>query len=446
MAETEEKVITAGPGPGPEASEAPAPEVVEVRLPELPYTKETISEIKRFYVGRAKNTTQYTYTPEGDLEIKEGVGAKGKKKVAAGNILLQTFVPLDPAERALLEEQRMDLLALLDQEYEEENIVLREAWETYRATESIRAVLNSNQRMTEIDAKRSAARSMVRDIILIPNPRVKDILLNQPYEERKMYAPDDKSDRNVVRMCFYTFPAEVEMGKYVPNESVQAEEEQAEEEAGADKANEMLYRQKLKDGRFARIFFDTKSDTNGFLSPMWPVDFTLNNGGGDSLYSSPFQAYEVERVKELGDVELSTTLMKTRSVRTIRLLTRGVKGHPSDAKGLWVKIYTAVYERYPILKAKLLATGSDTLVFADAREGPSAIGLAEKDSGTLDPAKWKGENAVGLAQETVRTRMREGTSEEAPQAQEVVNAVITEEQQAKAKTGAIINARRGGFR
>jgi predicted NAD-dependent protein-ADP-ribosyltransferase YbiA (DUF1768 family) len=359
---------------------------------------------------------------------------------------LQNFVPLDPAERALLEEQRMELLAQLDQEYEEETIILRKAWETYRETESMRAVLNSNQRMTEIDAKRSAARSSVRDIMLIPNPRIKDILLNQPYEERKMYAPDDKYDRNVVRMAFYTFPAEVEMGKYVPNESVEAEEKEAEEEAGADKANEMLYRQKLKDGRFARVFYDTDSDTNGFMSPMWSVDFTLNIGGTDSRYSSPVQAYEVERAKELGNVELSTSLMKTRSARTIRLLTRQTKGHPSDAKGLWVKIYTAVYETYPVLKAKLLATGSDTLVFADAREGPSGTGLAEKDSGTLDPAKWKGENAVGLAQETVRTRMREGTLEEAPQAQEVVNTVISEEEQAKAKTGAIINSRRGGFR
>jgi hypothetical protein len=42
--------------------------------------------------------------------------------------------------------------------------------------------------------------------------------------------------------------------------------------------------------------------------------------------------------------------------------------------------------------------------------------------------------------------MREGTLEEAPQAQEVVNTVISEEEQAKAKTGAIINSRRGGFR
>jgi predicted NAD-dependent protein-ADP-ribosyltransferase YbiA (DUF1768 family) len=243
-------------------------------------------------------------------------------------------------------------------------------------------------------------------------------------------------------MCFYTFPAEVDQGKYVPNAAVQQEMQEDEEEASLDKANQALYRQKLKDGRFARIFYDTDSETNGFMSPMWSVEFTLNSGGVDSRYSSPLQAYEVERAKEFGKSELAVSLMKTRSARTIRLLTRQAYGHPSDAKGLWLKIYTAVYETYPILKAKLLATGSDTLIFADVREGPSSIGLAENDSGSLDPAKWKGENAVGLAQETVRTRLREGTLAEAPQATTVSNAVISEEEQAKAKVGAIINSRR----
>jgi hypothetical protein len=90
-----------------------------------------------------------------------------------------------------------------------------------------------------------------------------------------------------------------------------------------------------------------------------------------------------------------------------------------------------------------LDTGSDALVFADVRAGPSGIGLAEKDSAVLDPAKWKGENAVGVAQETVRTRMREGAVDEASGAvNPAVGGSITEEEQKKAKVAAIINARR----
>jgi predicted NAD-dependent protein-ADP-ribosyltransferase YbiA (DUF1768 family) len=437
MAETEEKVIGAA-AEGEEVELEAVPEV-EVRLPELPYTKETLSAIKGFFKGRAKNPELYTYTAKGDLEIKEGL--KGKKKIAAGNIALQTFVPLDPAERDLLEQMRLETLAGLDKEFEEENTILRAAWREYEATQSMRAVLNSNQRLTEIDARRNAARSQVRDCISIKNPRIRDIVLSERYEERRMFSPGDDFDMSIVRMAFYPFPAEVEMGKYVPDESVKEEMKEV-EDANEATANEMLYRQKLKDGRWARVFFDTDSDVNGFLSPLSMVEFTLSMKGKDSRYSSPLQAYQVERVKELGDTALAESLMKTRSPRTVMLLVRKVKGHPADAKGLWLKIYTAVYETYPNLAAKLLATGSDTLVFADSREGPSSIGVAEKDSAALDPAKWRGENAVGLAQETVRTRLREGTLEEAPQAENVDAAVITEEEQEKAKVGAIINAKR----
>ena len=318
--------------------------------------------------------------------------------------------------------------------------MLKAAWEEYEATQSMRSVLNSNQRLTEIDAKRNAARSIVRECISLPNPTVRDILLNERYEERKMFSPGDPFERNLVRMAFYPFPAEVEMGKYVPDEPLKGGGAEAEEATTAP--NEMLYRQRLKDGRWARVFYDTNSDVNGFMSPMWPVDFTLSVGSKDSRYSSPIQAYQVERVKELGNTVLAESLMKTRSPRTILLLVRQVKAHPKDAKGLWVKIYTAIYNTYPSLAAKLLATGSDTLVFADVREGPSSIGVAENDSAALDPAKWKGENAVGLAQETVRTRLREETLEEAPQTEDVDEAVITEEEQAKAKVGAIIHAKR----
>ena len=447
MAETEEKVIGAPPAAAdvePQEEVAPVP---EVRLPDLPYTKETLAAIQGFFKGRAKNPGLFTYTAKGDLEIKEGDIGRGKK-VAAGTIALQNFVPLDPAERSLLDQMRLETLAGIDEEYDAEILVLQAAWEEYRATESMRAVLNSNQRLTEIDARRNAVRSQVRNLIPIDNPITRDVLLNERYEERRMYSKKDKIDvevleLSVMRLALYPFPAEVEMGKYVPDEPVKGEQEVE----GAEEApNDALYRQKLTDGRWARIFYDTDSKENGFMSPMSSIEFTVSVGGADSRYSSPMQAYQVERVKELGDAKLAGSLMTTRSARRVMLMVRQVKAHPKDAKGLWLKIYTAVYRAYPNLAAQLLATGSDTLVFADSRDGPSSIGLAEKDSAALNPAKWKAENAVGLAQETIRTRLREETLDEAPQAETVGAAVITEEEQEAAKLGAIINARRGGGR
>ena len=446
MAEEEAKIQA------PEEKEAGAEAPVEARViykPSEPYSQENLAAIRAFYKKRAKNPLDFTYDPDGNLETKEGAKTRKSKGAGepAGTIILKSFVPLEPSERADIDDARMEALAQIDQEYEDEFVTLQTAWAEYTTKGAMHAVLSSNQRLTEIDARRNAIRSAVRNMVPIENPAVREIILSDRYEERKMYDKTDPFDKELVRLALYTFRPEIDQGKYVETqEDADAANAAAGEDASAEKASEMAYRQKLKDGRFARIFYDTDSEVNGFLSPMWVVDFSVNITGEVVRYSSPIQAYETERAKELGKAELAKSLLKTRSPRTVRLMTRQVQGHPKDAKGLWLKIYTAVYEEHPILKAKLLATASDALVYADTREGPSSIGLAEKDAGVLDPAKWKSENAVGYAQETVRSRMREGSNAERGAEGEPDAAAITEEQQAKAKVGAVINAVRGGWR
>jgi ribA/ribD-fused uncharacterized protein len=205
----------------------------------------------------------------------------------------------------------------------------------------------------------------------------------------------------------------------------------------ATKFQETDFHKKLQDGRIARIFFEETVPVHGFLSPMWPVEFTMD----ETRYFTAIQAYEAERAKELKMEKLRTDILNTRKPRTIRILTKKVTDHPADARALWMRILTAVYQQHPELMEKLLETGSDTLVYADPREGPSGIGLSEKDGGVLDPTKWKGENLVGIALETIRTRSREETLEEAAEGP-IKESVITEEEQKKAKTAAIINAAR----
>lgn len=452
----EERKISFAPAQAPAAAEAPeaevpaaaevpaeaeVPEAVEVALAPVPYSKEVVEEINSFYRKRAKNSVGFTYTSSGDLEIKEGAKvSKVSRPSTAGTIRLKMFVPLEPSERASLDDARSGSLAALDAEYEEEHVRLVDAWEEYRRTGSMHAVLASNQAMTDIDARRNLVRTAVRNVVSIPNPVTRDIILSDRYEERKLFPKGDPFNQEVARLAIYTFKQEDEFGKYVDDEGGEVQEKVEEE------ANDILTRQKLKDGRFARVFYETDSEANGFMSPMWMADFTMIHGEASTNYSSPIQAYESEKAKELGKVELREKILKTRSPRTIRLLVRQEKEHPKDARGLWLKIYTAMYNKYPNLQARLLATGSDTLIFADSKPGPSSVGLAEKDSGVLDPTKWRGENAVGLAQETVRTRLREQTLEEAPEVEEADESTVTEEQQRRAKTGAIINARRGGRR
>ena len=429
MAETEERKI----GAPLDDMEAPPVEVAKGVIPPMPYDKVRLAAIAKFFTLRKKLPSQYIFNADGNLEVKEGVG-KAKSKMPPGVIQLAHFVPLEASEREAIEEARRAALAELDQAYEEENAALEQAWEDYRSTGAMRAVLSSNQRMTELDARRCAIRAAVRDVMYIENPVVKQIILSDRYEERKMFGNGDLFDKEIARLSLYTFRPEVDQGKYLMDEGDRPEVKEAEV------VDEILTTQRLKDGRAARVFYDVDSDANGFLSPMWIVDFTMNVGK-DMRFSSAIQAYEYERAKELGNAPLAESLLKTRSPRTIRLLTRKVEGHPADVRTLWMKIYTAIYEQHPNLKARLLATGSDTLVFADIRQGPSGIGLADKDPAALDPAKWKGENIVGVAQETLRTRMREGGDETAASAP-AVGGSITEDEQKKGKIAAIIHARR----
>jgi ribA/ribD-fused uncharacterized protein len=292
-------------------------------------------------------------------------------------------------------------------------------------------VMEFNQKLMDLDARRNAARSAVREVVLYPNPTVRDVDKSQPKEDRKM-------GFGVYGIRLYPFKLEHEYGQYVPDEEAPAA---AEEDAGPAPEADLSVHQPLKDGRLARIFFDpAATEINGFLSPLWPVEFTLDG----TRYFTALQAYEAERAKELGEAALRETILKTRSSRTIRILVKKIAGkHPKDPKGLWLRILTAAFQQHEVLKQQLLATGTDALVYADLQAGPSGVGLAKEDRAILDPAKWKGENAVGVALETLRTRLREGSAEEAPE-EDDAEGVITEEEQQKAKVGAIINARRNG--
>ena len=442
MAETEQPVVA-----------APEPEPKPLEAPKDPYDKPVLDSITKFFRNMSKKPGNFGFTQGGNLEIKE----------PAGTIQLKRFMPLEPSERAALEEYRLEQMADLQGQYEAERTKLNEAWAKYKSTSGgMREVIAANQRVAELDARMSAVRSAVRDIVPIDNPTTNEILLDLRYEERKLFGAGDTFgkltermvqfgqdvakmktrydpfEKEVYRMIFHDFKPEYDQGKYVIDEEEAAAAASADAEAAGGEPSELTYKQTLKDGRKARIFFDPAADVNGFLSPSWPVRFTM----GDTEYSSGIQAYEAERARELGMMDLRASLLKTNSPRTIRLMTRKVTAHPADAKGLWLKIFTEIYQQTEALKERLLATGTDALVYADIRAGPSGVGLDEKDSGVLDPAKWKGENAVGLAQETVRTQMREGNLEEAPANAAPKEAAITEEEQAKAKVAAIINARR----
>jgi predicted NAD-dependent protein-ADP-ribosyltransferase YbiA (DUF1768 family) len=413
---------------------------------EPPYPPEMLTKMNLFFKGRKKAPYDFEFSPAGDLHALEGarIGKRGKPWPET-TLGLKSFVPLEAEERQALEERRQEEIGRIQEEYEEVSTELQMAWEAYRQTGEMRGVLLANQKMREVDAQLSAVLYAARDIVSIRDLPTKQVLFDEPYEERKLIGGGgggpgmtDPFSRRLYRISKYTFPQFVELGKYVePVTEVEAAD--AEETASAGPSpSELDYRKRLADGRIARIFFESGDDKNGFLSPMYPVAFTFKG----AEYFTAYQAYEVARAEELQLPKQAADLLGTRSTRTMRLITRNTPNHPADARGLWLGILTAVYQQHPPLQAQLLETGTDALVYADMRAGPSGIGLAEKDRGVLDAAKWKGENAVGLALETIRTRLREKTLEEAPREEEVEKKVISEKEQEKAKVAAIITAKR----
>jgi predicted NAD-dependent protein-ADP-ribosyltransferase YbiA (DUF1768 family) len=446
MAEMEDDDVAAGAGPALEEESPEAAAATQPYVFEPPYPPEMITKMNLFFKGRKKAAYDFEYTPTGDLHALEGarIGKRGKPWPET-TLAIKPFVPLDPEERQALEERRQEEIGRIQDEYEEVSAELQLAWDAYRQTGEMRGVLLANQKMREVDARLSAVLYAARDIVSIRDLPTKQVLFDEPYEERKLIGSGgggpgmtDPFSRRLYRISKYTFPQFVELGKYVEQAPAAEEEDEDSAESGGPSPSELEYRKRLADGRIARIFFDSADDKNGFLSPMYPVAFTFKGGE----YFTAYQAYEVARAEELQLPKQAADLLGTRSTRTMRLITMKTPNHPADARGLWLAILTAVYQQHPPLQKQLLDTGTDALVYADMRPGPSGIGLAEKDKGVLDSAKWKGENAVGLALETIRTRLREKTLEEAPREEELEKKVISEEEQKKAKVGAIITAKR----
>jgi len=459
MAETEGPVSSAGLSAGlsaaaPQEQAAPQAQGVEqapvYTLPKEPYNKVTQVKINQFYKQRRKLPAQYTYTKNGNLEVRSKSGEVEEV------IQLKRYIPLDAGERDAMDEYRLELISEIETEYEQAIEELRVAWQQLAITGARGPVLRANQRVAELDARRNAARSAVREVFDIENPETREILFDEPYETRKLVynmitstkpidadgkpIKTDPYDNQIFGLGFRNFPAWQFYGKYI----VDTEAPPEKEEAASAAAPKDQSRTKLKDGRIARIFFDTDGEAlNGYLSPLWPVRFTFH----DVESASALQAYEIERATLAGLSELRETLKKTTAPRTIRILTRKYDKHPADAKSIWLAIYTALYQQHPELAEKLLATGTDTLIFADQRPGPLGVGLGPSEQNIVDATKWKGDNAVGLALETLRTRLRSGEVGEVEGVEdEAAEAVITAKEQENAKKGAIINAVRGGFR
>jgi hypothetical protein len=377
----------------------PAPKAKSVRNPRNPKkapnwsTIDPSEKIKVFYTYRAKYPTFFGYTAEGNLEVKPN----NPYGIPAGTITLRAFSGLTMEELEELEQAQKEEQADVEEKYVQKMKELRTFYSAYKAAPSdpslAKEVVKLNEQMRELSVLRNKALYPERWISDVSNPEVRRILLAQTHEERKL-----GSDAYVFKR--FSLSREDAEGRY--------RDHGAGEGLGQEGG-----------GTVVLFLTDPENPTTGVFHPATEREFVFNK----TRYASPYQAYQVEQFKALGDEPLVEKLLGTRSAKTIRQLISGYPKPVPPSPSLWEEIYEALLTQHKDLGDRVKATGSARFHMMD---------------------KLIGDPSVANALVSVRTKLKEHDDQAPTGGDEVDQSVITKDEQQKAKVGAIIrNVRRG---
>ena len=345
---------------------------------------QTNPEITKFFVGRESKPDNYTYTPEGNLEIK------GMKGVPDKVILMsKRFVRLKPERYEELEQERLEKIKAAETTYETAIQALRSAQVKYsqdKDTSSAELVVQANQAVLDASKVRSKAAYPEVWTDFIEKEVISKILMNyDPYEKRKFPYP-------TYLFKHHELPLVDAWGSY--EEGVPQEEEQ---EGG---------------GLRIRFITDIEDKETGHFHPFTIRNFNFNG----TEYCCVYQAYQAERFKELGQEELRKQVLGTRSGRTMHTIALRETTLPKTPQALWEDILFHFFHQHADLAKELEATGTDKFHVMDKQLPPE----------------------YGQALEKARLKLRElGDTEVLDK--DVKERAITEDQQKKAKVGAIVN-------
>ena len=156
-----------------------------------------------------------------------------------------------------------------------------------------------------------------------------------------------------------------------------------------------------------------------FRSPplsMWaPVGFSID--GPD--YTSLGHYMAAQKARMAGDRDTLRRIMDATDPELPRRLERRLQGldpdewERTDDEGLpfaWRTVWRgamAKFSQNAEAQERLLATGEDTLAYADTRDLTWGIGLDADDPLAWDPDQWEGLNWLGEILMDVRTRLGE---------------------------------------
>jgi len=361
-------------------------------------------KLARFFKGRKQNPDRYTYSADGNLVVLDDSGQPST------SIPTRSFRPLNKDEVIELSKQRMDEVRKFEtgtpgeesKEGEPLSYVkavenLRDVYARYKRGETgytEQSVVAANQAVKEAEQRRNNALHPISFTKTIDNPVIRKIIVSSK-DDRHMGYP-------VYRLGYYPFKEADAFGHYVTPE-----------EEAAQKST-------MKGGNAIDvILIDSYEDPiRGFLHPAYTKDFSYTS----TQYSSVYQAYEAERLKILKNQYLVDQLMKTRSPRTVYSIASQDKTPLPNAFDLWFSILKAFYQQNTDLAKQLVETGSAIFSLQDS--------LVSSPSDYLN------------ALMSVRSMIAEG--QEGGAVAPIEKRVITQEEQKKARAGAIINNRRFG--
>ena len=393
---------------------------------DFPYDAKTQIQIETFYkkLGSQSRKDKYIYkqTEEGNLESYDR-----KTNAVISSIPLYYYRSYTKDEIEIIERERTQELINIEEQIDVTKDLLRNAYEEYKKTKNPVNFLKYNEEMKDLELKKVIYRSPVRDV-----KTIESIEIEQKYEVRKA--------NNIQVNVYRDFPLWKLYGKYTDSKEVLEASIQKQTVLGS---GEIF----LKNGKIARVFNNvSEDDINSFLSIFNIQDVIINN----VKYSSPYQAFEAIRLETLGYDDLRNQIMKSKSIKYIRIIASKIKRALPNTKEVWKNILNQYYLQNSNLRDMLIKTKTTILVFANDIPYLGGIGF-EKASGEeiTDPTKWKTlkigdviitSNIVGNVLMEIRNEMKEEEIEEKEQTGgEVKESYKTDEEREKQKKAAIIN-------
>lgn len=354
-------------------------QVAQVAAPKVKKTRaiRPPKDANTFFRARAKNPKLYGFTPDGNMEVRSLTGD------VVNTLELPSYRNTTPAERADYDLGILDEIRKVEKEYDETMRLLKQALAAWKETGLSSEALEYQRSLIALDAKRTDLRSPLRWTRMSKNPAKKVMFLHSRQ-------PDTKVGYPVYSLTLQRYPFKqlVKEGKESKDVGLPSVPEQASE----------VFVEKFV------VFSKPTEQDYGVLSPETPMDITFNT----TRYTSILQAFHAERLGQLGNQPLRTSILKSTNPKTIRFMGESVKTpteNPSPRE-LIISIAKEATKQDARLIPILRKTGLESIVYADAKDTMLGVGVSPDNLDQItDRDSWKGKNLLGQAWESIRSEL-----------------------------------------